>query len=158
MQKLTLVALLFVLLGLMSGVHAQPAPPPEPWTGSAAAGIALTGGNSETSNYNLGLEVKCDPATPHLMKFLGVYLRGDQNDETTVDRLRVAIRDEYSMNNRTFLFGEMSYLRDPFKAINYLLNPAGGVGYKLIASGRVSLGLSGGAGAVWEKNPLMEVA
>lgn len=158
MQKTIRFLSLLTLWGQFSLSYGQQATPPEPWTGSAAAGIALTGGNSDTSNYSLSLDLQWDPETPHLVKFIGVYLRGDQNDETTVDRLRTALRDEYSISERTFLFGEFSYLRDPFKAITYLLNPAGGIGYKVIASERVVLGISSGAGAVWEKNPLVEVA
>lgn len=134
------------------------APAPEPlWKGGLGAGLALTGGNSDTANYNLTFDLTRDPKTRNLMKFTGLYLRGDQNDEATVDRLRLGFRDEYTMSDRTFVFGDLAYLRDPFKSIDYLVNPVGGIGYKVLTGDRLTLGVDGGLGVVWEKNPDIEV-
>ena len=129
-----------------------PAPPPDV-TGNFGAGFALTGGNTDTTNFNLSYELVRDPKTRNVMKFNGLYLRGDQDDERVIDRLRIGFRDEYSLSERTFLFGQFDYLRDPFKEISYLLNPLGGIGYKLIQTDRLLLSLDGGAGTVFEKNP-----
>lgn len=147
-----------VFWGAVTIVSAQTATPEPVWTGSAGAGVAVTGGNSDTANYSLSLDLKRDPKTRNLMKFAGVYLRGDQNNETTVDRLSLDFRDEYKFDDRTFLFGEFSYFRDPFKAIDYLMNPVGGIGYKLSATDRLTLAVTGGLGVVWEKDPNVDVA
>ncbi len=67
-----------VFWGAITLASAQ-TPAPEPvWTGSAGAGLALTGGNSDTANYSLSLDLKRDPKTRNVMKFTGVYLRGSQ--------------------------------------------------------------------------------
>jgi putative salt-induced outer membrane protein YdiY len=150
--------MLFQLFVLCTTLAVAQAPPPEPlWKGSFGAGLAMTGGNSDTANYNLTFDLTRDPKTRNLLKAMGLYLRGDQNNETTVNRLRLGFRDEYTLSDRTFLFGELSYLRDPFKSIDYLVNPVGGVGYKLYATDRLNLAIDGGLGVVWEKNPGVDV-
>ncbi|MFZ0427501.1 MAG: DUF481 domain-containing protein [Acidobacteriota bacterium] len=147
-----------VFWGAMTLASAQ-TPAPEPvWTGSAGAGLALTGGNSDTANYSLSLDLKRDPKTRNVMKFAGVYLRGSQNKETTVDRLSLDFRDDYKLDERTFAYGEFSYFRDPFKAIDYLMNPQGGIGYRLVATDRLALDVTGGLGVAWEKDPNLDVA
>jgi putative salt-induced outer membrane protein len=145
-----------VFWGMIASASGQPAPDPV-WAGSAGAGLALTGGNSDTSNYSFSFDLTRDPGTRNLMKFMGVYLRGSQDDQTTVDRLRLGFRNDYTLDERVFVFGEFSYLRDPFKAIDYLMNPVGGVGYRLKATDRVALAVNGGLGVVWEKNPGLDV-
>ena len=63
-----------------------PAPVEDPgtWTGSAGAGLSLTSGNSDTLNFNLALDLTRDPKTRNVMKFKALYLRGEQDDATTV--------------------------------------------------------------------------
>jgi len=152
------VILLAISLGV-STLYAQTntsTPPDKNWTGAFGAGFSLTGGNTDTANFNLSFNGTYDPKTRNVIKTNGLYLRSDKNNEKTADRLRLGVRDEYTLSDRVFLFGDMTYLRDPFKEISYLLNPYGGVGYKLLATERVSLALDGGAGVVWEKNPAFD--
>ena len=156
MRKRILVGQL-VVWGAIASVMGQ-APPPDPvWSGSAGAGLALTGGNSDTSNYSFSFDFTRDPKTRNLMKFMGVYLRGSQDEQTTVDRLRLGFRNDYTVDDKLFAFGEIAYVRDPFKAIDYLLNPVGGIGYRLTETDRVALTVTGGLGVVWEKNPDVDV-
>jgi len=143
---------------LCGGVLGQSPAPADPWTGSFGAGFSLTGGNTDTTNFSLSANGTYDPKTNNLMKLDALYLRADQNNEKTADRFRASFRDEYKLNERTFVFGDLTYLRDPFKEISYLLNPYGGVGYKLVATERIEMGIDGGLGMAWEKNPAFEVA
>gem|GEM_PF-3778410 len=53
---------------------------------------------------------------------------------------------EYTVSGRTFLFGEVSYLRDPFKAIHYLVAPLAGGGYRIIQTPCRVLTVDGAAG------------
>src|SRR5688572_12464046 len=64
----------------------QPPAPPQTWTGQAGAGVALTSGNSDTLTYNLAFDLTRDPKTRNVIKMNGLYLRGEQNDELTVNR------------------------------------------------------------------------
>ncbi len=150
--------LLAVTLG-MSGLYAQtsaPAQPDKDWGGTFGAGFSLTGGNTDTANFNLSFNGTYDPKTRNVIKANGLYLRSDKDNEITADRLRLGVRDEYTLSDRVFAFGDTTYLRDPFKEISYLLNPYGGLGYQLLSTEKVSLAVDGGAGVVWEKNPGFE--
>jgi putative salt-induced outer membrane protein len=149
--------LLFGVTAFAQDPTPDPAAQPEPvWRGNAGGGLSMTGGNTDTTNINLSYEIVRDPKNRNILKFHGLYLRGDQSDEVITDRLWLGVRDEYKLNDRTFLFGEFSYLRDPFKEIDYLINPVGGVGFRIYDTDRVSLNVDGGAGVVWEKNPGLE--
>jgi putative salt-induced outer membrane protein YdiY len=129
------------------------APAPTPvYTGSFGGGLALTGGNTDTRNFNLAFNLVRDPKTKNIFKTDFLYLRGTQNDVLSLDRSSLKVRDEYSLSRRVFLFGEMSYLRDQFKGIRYLLAPIGGAGYKVVITDNTELALSGGIGGFFEKN------
>jgi putative salt-induced outer membrane protein YdiY len=147
-------------LFLASSATAQaqaPAAPPPVYTGGVGAGFAMTSGNTDTNTFNLTFDLTRDPKTRNVFKANALYLRADAAGETNADRLLLGVRDEYSLTSRAFVFGAFPYMRDPFKSISYLLNPNGGVGYKLIATDRATLSTTGGAGVVWEKNPDVDV-
>lgn len=153
-----------VVIGLcLSGsqpAYAQapaPAGPTPAWTGTAGAGLSVTSGNSDTTNYNLSLDVKHDPKTKNVIKFSALYLRGEEDDDLIVNRTSINGRDEYSLTPRFFVFGQLEYLRDTFKLIDYLIAPTGGVGYKVIDTEPTKFAVDVGAGGVWEKNPGIDV-
>jgi putative salt-induced outer membrane protein len=126
---------------------------PPTWTGTAGAGISLTSGNSDTTNYTLSFDVTRDPKTRNVMKAAGLYLRGSQDGEATVNRLSLGFKDQYALTSRLYVFGQLDYLRDEFKAIDYLLAPTGGIGYKVADSDELKFSVDAGAGVVIEKNP-----
>jgi putative salt-induced outer membrane protein YdiY len=155
-------ALAFLLIALAAGrADAQavpaPAPPAGPWTGSIGGGVALTSGNTDTSTVNVVYDVTYDPKTKNVVKSDALYLRGKKDGELTVNRLGFNIRDQYNLGPRVYTFGQLQYLRDTFKAIDYLIAPTGGLGYKVIDTPRTAFTVDGGVGGVWEKNPGLDV-
>jgi putative salt-induced outer membrane protein len=133
-----------------------PAAPPEPppgWSGNAAFGLALNRGNTATTNLNVSFDATDDPKTGSVWKFKGLYLRGDNNGELAVDRLLLEGRNERSLTERVYAFGQLQFLEDQFKDIDYLLAPSAGVGYKLIVLPMTTLSADGGLGVKWERNP-----
>lgn len=150
---------ILVLASLMAPALAQETPPePTPlWQGTVGAGLSLTSGNADTSNFNLGFDLVRDPSTRNLIKAEGLYLRGSNDGETIVNRSALGVRDEYAYSERTFLFGQVDYLRDTFKSIDYLLAPTAGIGRKLYVTDVALLSVDGGMGVVWEKNPGFEL-
>lgn len=112
----------------------------------------MTSGNADTSNYNLAFNVAHDPDNPHVWKADALYLRGSNSGETNVNRSTFGLRDDYSLSPRTALFGQVRYLRDTFKAIDYLIAPTAGVAHKIVPGPRTLLAIDAGAGAVVEKN------
>lgn len=158
------VLVLFCGLVVLSVPHAavaQAAPPADPpagpWTQTASAGLAWTNGNKDTSTVNLGYDMVYDPKASNLVKFSGLFYRGRTDGELTSDRLALDGRDEYRLHDHLFTFGQLQYLRDQFKDIDYLVAPSIGVGYRLADSPETQLSVDGGFGAVWEKSPTGEV-
>jgi len=134
-----------------------PAAPTGPWVVTASAGLALTSGNTDTNTVNLGYGLTYDPKTRNLVKSEGLFLRGKTDEELTTDRLALSGRDEYKLRDGLFTFGQLQYLQDQFKDIDYLVAPTAGLGYRLLDTERTKVSLDGGVGAVWEKKPLGEV-
>ena len=159
MNRTLVLSLSIAILIYAAGAAAQaPAPaPPKIWTIAAGAGLALTNGNTDTSTVNMAYDIVYDPKTGNVVKSDGLYLRGETEGVVSADRLGLNVRDEYSLNPRTYVFGQNLYLRDEFKSIDYLVAPTAGLGYKLFDTDQTKLSVDGGIGGVWEKNPARDV-
>ena len=134
-----------------------PAGPPPLWTGSAGLGLTLNRGNTDTTNLNLSFDATRDPKAKDVWKMEALYLRGDTNGELSANRIFAQVRYERNLNHRLFAFGQLPYLRDHFKSIDYHIAPNAGAGYKLIATPQTTLTADAGFGVKWEKNPGFDV-
>jgi len=123
------------------------------WTGSGGAGVSITSGNTDTYNYNLTFDLTHDSASPNLMRWTALHLRSGQDDTVTVNRTALGFRDEYTLGTRVFFFGQLDYLRDTFKKIDYLVAPTAGIGYTVIDNEPTKFAVDVGIGGLWEKNP-----
>lgn len=132
---------------------AAPAAPAPPWTGNAGFGLSLSRGNTSTTNFNASFEATHDPKTTSVWKFKGLYLRGTNNDVLAVDRLNLEGRNERKLSERAYAFGQLQFLQDEFKQIDYMFAPGVGVGYKLVATPATTFNVDGGLGFKVEKNP-----
>jgi putative salt-induced outer membrane protein YdiY len=141
-----------ILLGSIAATIFAADPPPKPWASSIGAGLAITSGNTDTKNYNLAFATKYDPKTKFVFKADALYLRGDTNGETQVDKTSADARGEWSLSDRTFAFAEVTYLRDPFTGINYLVAPLAGGGYRVIRSDTRNLTVDAALGAELESD------
>jgi putative salt-induced outer membrane protein len=127
-------------------------PPPTPgWSVSAGAGLSLTGGNSETSSYNLSANVAYDPQKKNLFRAEVLYLHASESDRATVSRTTASARDELKIGTRAFVFGQLGYQRDRFKELDYLIAPVAGVGYRLVDRPAVLVSVDGAVGGAFEK-------
>lgn len=131
-----------------------PAPPPPPpgWTGSIGGGLALTSGNSDTSTANVGYDVLRDYGTDVVFKSSGLLLKGSSGGASNVDRSQGAARIGYALSPRLSAFAQTTFARDRFKAIDYLVAPTAGFGYKVVARPRTEWMTDGSVGVVVEKN------
>ena len=143
----------FTILPVISGIlSAQEPAPAKPWTSSIGAGLAMTSGNTDTQNFNFSLSTVYDPKQRIVFKADALLLRGSSNGETLVDRATAAARGEYSLSPRVFTFAEVSYLRDPFQEIDYLVAPVAGGGYRVLLEERRKLTVDAAAGMLVESN------
>ena len=145
-----------VLLATTAVAEEKPAekPPDKLWTSSIGVGVAVTSGNTDTKNYNLSFTTKYDPKTKVVFKADALYLRGASDGVTNVDKATADARYEYNLSDRTFVFAELNYLRDPFKDIDYFVAPLAGAGYRVIKSDTRNLTIDGAAGAEVESSSL----
>lgn len=150
-------AVLLTLLAAPALAQTDPPKPPPGWAGSASAGFAMTSGNNDTSTVNSAYELKRDTGSPYLFKSAALLLYGKTEDVKTSDRLSLDGRIERKLSERTLVFGQTQYLRDEFKAIDYLVSPTVGINRYLVKNDRTELNADIGVGAVWEKNPGLEL-
>jgi putative salt-induced outer membrane protein len=134
-----------------------PAGPPPIWTGSAGFGLTLNRGNTDTTNINLSFDATRDPKAKDVWKMEALYLRGDTNGELSANRVFAQVRYERNLTPRLFAFGQLPYLRDHFKSIDYHIAPNGGLGYRVITTPQTTLTGDAGFGVKWEKNPGFDV-
>ena len=123
-----------------------------PLTGHFAAGYTFTSGNSDTRSFNVGLQLKYDPRTKNVVKADAFYILNSENGTSTVDRTSGHLRDEYYFRPRWFAYGDLQYLKDQFKEIDYLVAPTAGVGTALVKTKAHELLVDLGAGALFEKD------
>lgn len=136
---------------------AAPPPPPPGWTGSIGGGLAIASGNSETSTTNVGYDVLRDYGTHVIFKSTGLLLRGSNDGAANVDRSQADARLAYTLSPRLSAFGQTTFARDRFKAIDYILAPTGGLSYKVAATERTEWLADGSVGVVFEKNQGLDV-
>jgi len=134
-----------------------PPPPPPVWTGSFGAGLAITQGNKDTSNFNLSFDLKRDPKTRTVFKAEGLYILATEDGEENADRGIVAARLERLITERVYLFAQLGYVRDRFKDIDYIVAPTAGIGYKVVATDRTTFDVDTSVGMMFEKNTGLEL-
>ncbi len=147
-----LTVFLFLFLAIPVAAAQAPAAT-SPYTGSVGGGFAITGGNTDTRNFNLAAELERDSGGPNVIRGTASYLRGSQDDVLNLDQTTIKARDEYSFSERTFAYGAVDYYRARFKGIIFLWAPSGGIGHKLVNTDTTEFVVDGGAGGVFEKNP-----
>ena len=145
------IVCLFFVASVALGQETPTKPPIKPlikpWSSSLGAGLAMTSGNSDTRNINVNFNTAWDPKTDRRFKADALYLRGESDGETNADKASASSRYERNFSPRAFWFGEVSYLRDPFKDIDYLVAPIAGGGINLIKDAARTLSVDAGAGA-----------
>jgi putative salt-induced outer membrane protein YdiY len=141
-----------------SPLFAQDAPAPAAaappaWTGSLAAGLALTGGNTSTATTNVAFTFESDKTRRNVIRAEGLNIRSSRDGDAIVNRTNIQAQDDFALTRRIYALGRFQYLSDEFKAIDYLVSPTGGLGYKFIDNPSSTLTADLAIGAVVEKNP-----
>ena len=143
-------ALCFVAMTAWS--QEPPPPPPPAFSGNFSAGVALTEGNSDTSNVNLTFDAKHLLSPRNTMKYDAFYLRADAEGERTVDRTLFGARDELSISPLTYAIFDVHFLRDRFKLIDMLISPTAGIGHHFVKTDTTGFALEGGVGFIIEED------
>ena len=153
--KISLFAALLTLSASAAFAQAvTPAPAPTGWKSSAAAGLTLTRGNSETLLATLGAntEKKWDQNEV----FLGVDGTYGKSKIAGVNQTTAGSAHGFAQYNRLFnerLYGyaRLDGLHDAVASINYRATVSPGLGYYLIKNKRTDLSIEGGPSFVFQK-------
>ena len=133
------MAAVLVLGGLASGTAAAD------WSGKGTFGGVLARGNTETETINLNIDVenKLDRWTH---KAGASMLRTVTDDITSADRWELRGESQYSLTDRSYVFGALRYEDDAFTDYDYQATLSGGYGYRFITNETTKLEGQIGAG------------
>jgi putative salt-induced outer membrane protein YdiY len=125
-------------------------PPPPKWNSSAAAGLTLTSGNSDTmlATANIGTEKKWDK-NEVAFGVDGAY--GEQDDEKNVETLHGFGQYNRLFTERFFGLFRADALHDAIADVEYRVTLSPGVGYYFIKNKTTFLRGEVGPGVVFEK-------
>ena len=119
----------------------------EQWTGGADLGVALTKGNSDTTNIALGVgmsrETLRDKTTVYAAS---IYNRDSTNgiSRTVANTIRFGVRYDRDFSKRWFGYGFTDLERNGLQDLNLRWVLGGGLGYHAIRNERTRLDLLGG--------------
>ena len=108
------------------------------WSGKGTFGGVLARGNTETETINLNLDVenKLDRWTH---KAGASMLRTVTDDITSADRWELRGESQYSLTERSYVFGALRYEDDAFTDYDYQATLSGGYGYRFITNDTTKL-------------------
>jgi putative salt-induced outer membrane protein YdiY len=121
----------------------------EQWTGGADLGMALTRGNSNTTNIALGLVMGRETRSDKT----GIYVAAVYNHDsvggvprTVAQTIRFGSRYERNVGQRWFGYGSTNLERNVLQQLNLRWVLGGGIGYRAIRNEQTKLDLLGGLG------------
>jgi putative salt-induced outer membrane protein YdiY len=119
----------------------------EQWTGGADLGIALTKGNSDTTNIALGLGMTRESLRDKTSIYAAsIYNRDSTNgvSRTVANTIRFGVRYDRNFHKRWFGYGFTDLEKNALQELNLRWVLGGGVGYHAIRNERTELDLLGG--------------
>lgn len=123
MKKTTLISIL--LVSSIANVNAAD------WKGQGEAGLVKSSGNTDSQSANAGLKFsKEGELWKH--EFAAKYLKNSSDNVTSANSLNLDFTTKRSLSERSFLFGNLSYLDDDFDGFTEQTSISAGYGYKVI--------------------------
>jgi len=119
----------------------------EGWTGGANLGFALTAGNSETKNLNIGLNAVRTGFHDKLTLYeTSIYATKDKPapSQTTANSNAGGIRYDHDFASRVFGFGSGDFFNNALQDLNLRSILGGGLGVHAIKSSNTTLDFLGG--------------
>jgi putative salt-induced outer membrane protein YdiY len=111
--------------------------PKDGWSGSAAAGLLVTRGNSNTDNANVELNVEKRRLDDRFTAGAS-YLFGRQRDPstgertTTTDNWNARAKYDYFFSPHLYAYGNVKVEKDNIANLDLRLTPGVGVGYQIV--------------------------
>ncbi len=116
------------------------------WKGAVELGVLLTGGNTENRSINAKAGINREVAKWRTGAEIAALNTGDKFN-TTAEKYGLAGKIDYKLDQKSYLFGGLTYEDDRFSGYEYQMTESIGYGYRLIDNGTVILDLEAGPGA-----------
>jgi putative salt-induced outer membrane protein len=139
MRRSGIAAAVALFGGLASGTAAAD------WSGKGTFGGVLARGNTETETINLNVDVE-NKLERWTHKAGASMLRTVTDDITSADRWELRGESQYSLGERSYVFGALRYEDDAFTDYDYQATLSGGYGYRFIMTETTKLEAQIGAG------------
>jgi len=115
------------------------------WNTTGEAGLISASGNTDSENFNVGLNFKNEGTVfTHEIGFALYQASADNID--TAESIAADYALKYALTDRSYLFGALSYLDDDFDGFTEQSSISGGYGYKVFDSEKVGWEVAGGIG------------
>ena len=115
------------------------------WSGKGTFGGVLARGNTETETINLNVDVE-NKLEQWTHKAGASMLRTVTDDITSADRWELRGESQYSLTERSYVFGALRYEDDAFTDYAYQATLSAGYGYRFIMTETTKLEAQIGAG------------
>ncbi|GHC59396.1 DUF481 domain-containing protein [Roseibacillus persicicus] len=129
---------------------AAPGDPAMGWVTTAALGLSLAKGNSDSLQASLAYDTAYRSASNEFF-LSAAYSYGETDSTTSSDALAASARYNRLLNERLYLGAGLGFLRDDIAQVSYRLTPNALLGYYLIKNERMTLALEGGPAYVFEE-------
>ena len=140
-----LLPMLLLLLPLLAQAQDETDIEEGVWKGKGALGYTSTSGNTDSENLNASLQLGYDKMRWKHSLLLEV-IQAETDNETSADSRAIRERSEYSLNEKSYAFGQARYEEDEFSGYDYQGSAVAGFGSRFIESDTQLLDLSVGAG------------
>jgi putative salt-induced outer membrane protein len=133
------------LLAVSAG--AQPPPPADPITGSAALGYLATSGNTDSTNANAAFKLGWDRGGVWRHEWTALYVTVRTNDVTAAEAYAAGYKAQRDFTETSYLFAAGDWRKDRFSGYEKQVSETVGYGRRLIDNERHTLAVEGGIGA-----------
>ena len=145
MKKHTLAVALFSALPIAALAADPSSPPPEGWSGSGEAGLAIASGNTKSQNLNAKLDIKYNDEQ-WKDDFYLLAQRNKANDNLTANRYETGASAGYKLDDRSYIVGALRYEHDTFAPFTYQYIASIGYGYQFLRNSVDELSAEAGPG------------
>lgn len=141
----TLVLPVLLGAGALLAVPALAEEGASPWKGSAEFGLSSATGNTSSRSMNGQLKLSYElDSWKHTFK--ASTLQAREEGKSTANRSAAELNTRYSINERSYAFGNGRVSRDAFSGYSYQASLAGGLGYVAWKGEQGELSFEGGPG------------
>jgi len=117
-----------------------------PWSGKVALGYLATSGNTDNSGTNGAFEVGY-VSGDWLHQLRGRAIQSTQEEITNAENYQLSWITDYNVNEKSYIFGRLGWLKDRFAGIVEQTSETVGYGRRIVDTEKHSLNAEIGAGA-----------